>query len=343
MRRNGVLLWKVPKNRSVAPQFDVWNEKYEPWAHMKRMGKIVGTGFYIPPEWYNHFRMFPPMHHNFQQEKTLNPQNASEPTQDDRTSISAERLKLRDELARKSRALATEGMRYYNLFWVQKPLDAMERQYFRLQKQGVPHNVAIKKVLQEFYDSLAVKQRVAHIQSEEAKLSGGFITMREATTVLAVLAQLQKEQLTPHQVATLAADRHREVQSGDIVQGTAETVVAAAATPAAAPTATTDAAPSTTDVATSAKADDATAVDASATEAMNAAALSAMLDDEAGSSAPTSSLKVTVKDSPSDSLPKLRQTATDETGDFEWFGMGVSYDIPIDSPATPAPATTSPK
>jgi hypothetical protein len=342
MRRNGALLWKVPKNRSVAPQFDVWNEKYEPWAHMKRMGKIVGTGFYIPPEWYNHFRMFPPVHHNFQQEQTLNPKNASEPTQDDRTTISAERLKLRDELARKSRALATEGMRYYNLFWVQKPLDAMERQYFRLQKQGVPHNVAIKKVLQEFYDSLAVKQRVAHIQSEEAKLSGGFITMREATTVLSVLAQLQKEQLTPHQVATLAADRHREVQGGDLVHGTVENTLNASPTPAPASDAGAVAAASTADT-TDVKVDDAAAVDSSAAEAINAAALSAMLEDEAGSSAPTSSIKVTIKDSTSDSLPKLRQAATDETGDFEWFGMGVSYDIPVDSGATPAAAGTNRK
>lgn len=331
MRSSLVLKWKVPKNLSVAPRYDVWNAKYEPWAHMKRMGKLVGTGFYIPPEWYNHFRMFPPIHHNFQQEETLNPQNASEPTQIGATTTSAERLRLRDELARKSRSVASEGMRYYNLFWIQKPLDAMERQYFRLKKSGIPHDVAVKKVLQEFYDNLAVKKRVATIQSEEAKLSGGFISMREAMTVLNVLSHLQKEQVTPHQVATLATDKLETSRSGSVLTGVVERVKATAVAAASAATATTS-----TD-ASAASASPATST------TMSAESLSAMLqDEEAATTAASTISSYTVKVSPAadDNLPKLRETATDHSGVLDWFDMGLEYDIstPDASSATKPPA-----
>lgn len=327
MRRTTSLRWKVPKNLGVAPRYDTWNAQYEPWAHMRRMGKIVGTGFYIPPEWYNHFRMFPPVHHNFLQEDTLNPRNESEPTQDDTTTMSAERLRLREELSRKSKAVASEGMRYYNLFWIQKPLDAMERQYFRLKKQGISHDVAIKKVLQEFYDSLAIKQRVANIQSEEAKLSGGFITMREATTVLQVLSQIQKEQLTPHQVATLAAEKLHQALDGDIVKGVVSRSMDEPKTAKSAD-ANTSAVSSAADASSAANAETMTSPEA----------LDALLEAESSGSVSTSGLSVSVVPAGYDSLPKLRETATDNTGDVDWYDVGLTYDIGETPAPTPAAA-----
>lgn len=188
----------------VAPRYDIWNEKYEPWEHMRRMGRLVGTGFYIPPEWYNHFRMFPPINHNFQQEKTLNPRNRSEPTGELDSPLSVRRREIREELGRKSRLLASEGMRYYNIFWIRKPLDEMEKQYFDLERKGVRHDVAIKKVLETFYNKITAKKRVAAIQAVEAKLSGKFISMREAVVVINVLSQLQNKQFSPHQASLLS-------------------------------------------------------------------------------------------------------------------------------------------
>lgn len=175
------------------------------------MGRLAGTGFYIPPEWYNRFRMFPPINHNYQQEKTLNPHNQSEPTSHS-VSLDAERAQIRDELARKSRHLASEGMRYYNIFWVKKPLDRMEQDYFELtKKKGVAHAVAIKRVLEAFYDEIAAKKRVAAIQAEEAKRSGKFISMREAVVVMSILSQIQRDQLTPHQASLLAKTQYERV------------------------------------------------------------------------------------------------------------------------------------
>lgn len=214
MRRSILSLYKTPKNIGVAPRFDQWNDKYEPWEHMKRMGRLVGTGFYIPPEWYNHFRMFPPINHNFQQEKTLNPHNKSEPTGDSRSSLTDERLAIREELSRKSRLLASEGMRYYNIFWIQKPLDRMEKKYFELTSKGVRHNDAIKKVLESFYDEITTKKRVAAIQSEEAKLSGKFISMREALVVMNILTHLQTNQISPHQASLLAKEQAEKTFNG---------------------------------------------------------------------------------------------------------------------------------
>lgn len=294
MRRSCAQLYKIPKNTGVAPRFDTWNEKYEPWEHMKRMGRLAGTGFYIPPEWYNHFRMFPPINHNFQQEKTLNPQNQSEPTQDDTDHLSGERMALRDELARKSRLVASEGMRYYNIFWVRKPLDRMERQYYELKKKGVAHSVAIKKVLESFYDELTVKKRVAAIQAEEAKLSGKFISMREATVIMGVLTQLQKEQLTPHQVTLLAKERREAAYNGDAVEATVERTVATAA--------------------------DADGADA-AGEAMSADSLADLLSGDADveSDEPAASYKVHIHDTRHDSVRQLQEAATDGTGNADWY------------------------
>lgn len=204
MRRNVITLYKTPKNMGVAPRYDQWMDKHEPWEHMKRMGRLVGTGFYIPPEWYSHFRMFPPINHNFQQEKTLNPRNNPDPTSSGTNTLSSDRVAIRQELAHRSRLLASEGMRYYNLFWVRKPLDRMEKQYMDLTRKGAQHSYAMKRVLDSFYDEITVKRRVAAIQEEEAKLSGKFISMREAIAVMAILSHVQREQLSPHQAAVLA-------------------------------------------------------------------------------------------------------------------------------------------
>ncbi|AAZ11266.1 uncharacterized protein TEOVI_000061200 [Trypanosoma equiperdum] len=301
MRQCVVRRYKMPKNMGVAPRFDTWNEKYEPWEHMKRMGRLVGTGFYIPPEWYNHFRMFPPINHNFQQEKTLNPHNASEPTQDDTSTLSPERVALRDELARKSRLVASEGMRYYNIFWVRKPLDTMEKEYYELKRRGVDHGEAIRKVLQGFYSGLAVKKRVAAIQAEEAKLTGRFITMREATVVLGVLAKLHKEQLTPHQVSLLAKEQGETTQSGAkltaIVSRTQPHVNKEASSPA-----TSEAVGSNTEE-----------------ESLSADALASMLSEDGEQSAVGTRYQVEVKETANDSVRQLREKAEDQTGFPDWY------------------------
>lgn len=209
MRRNFSFLYKTPKNIGVAPRYDVWNEKYEPLEHMRRMGRLVGTGFYIPPEWYNHFRLFPPINHNFQPEKTLNPTNRSEPTGEMSSSLSTERMSIRNELKKKSRLLASVGSRYYNIFWIRKPLDRMEKNYFDLERKGVRHDVALTKVLQTFYDELAAKKTVLAMQAAEAKISGKFISMKEAVVVINVLSQLQNKHFSPHQASLLVKHQFR--------------------------------------------------------------------------------------------------------------------------------------
>ncbi|CCW65462.1 unnamed protein product [Phytomonas sp. EM1] len=292
MRRTGPQLYKIPKNMGVAPRYDIWNEKYEPWVHMKRMGRLVGTGFYIPPEWYNHFRMFPPINHNFQEEKTLNPHNESEPTQDQTDHLTAERIALRDELARKSRLVASEGMRYYNIFWVRKPLDRMEKEYYDLKRGGMPHEDAIQKVLSGFYNDLTVKKRVAAIQAEEAKLSGKFISMREATVVMSVLVQLQREQLMPHQVSLLADKQRKAAQEG----GGLTAVVTRASTP--------------TEECTSPPTEDAT---------LSAESLADFLSNDMSGSAASENYSIKIKDTPDDSVERLRQRSMDNTGQPNWY------------------------
>ncbi|EKF38667.1 hypothetical protein MOQ_001124 [Trypanosoma cruzi marinkellei] len=297
MRSTALWLYKMPKNMGVAPRFDVWNESYEPWQHMKRMGRLVGTGFYIPPEWYNHFRMFPPINHNFQQEKTLNPRNESEPTQDDTGSLSQERAALRDELARKSRLLASEGMRYYNIFWVRKPLDRMEKEYYELKRKGIAHSEAIKKVLEGFYKELAVKKRVAAVQAEEAKLSGRFITMREATVVLNVLAQLHREQLTPHQVTLLAREQQQATEKASGLTAMVSRVSAPAA---------------------GIEADSTASKEPGSDEALSADSLANMLEDDHAGGTGTQ-YQVEVKHSARDSVRQLQEKSTDNTGSPDWY------------------------
>ncbi|RNF08324.1 hypothetical protein TraAM80_02913 [Trypanosoma rangeli] len=297
MRSTALWRYKMPKNMGVAPRFDVWNESYEPWQHMKRMGRLVGTGFYIPPEWYSHFRMFPPINHNFQQERTLNPRNASEPTQDDAGSLSSERIALRDELARKSRLVASEGMRYYNIFWVRKPLDRLEKEYYELKRKGVAHREAIKKVLEGFYSDLTVKKRVALVQAEEAKLSGRFITMREATVVLNVLAQLHREQLTPHQVALMAKEQREATESGSGLTATASRVLAPAV---------------------GAETEKAAPKESGSEEALSADSLASMLEDDHVGGTGTQ-YQVEVKHSTCDSLRQLQEKSTDNTGSPDWY------------------------
>ncbi|KAI5691919.1 hypothetical protein MNV84_01995 [Leishmania braziliensis] len=314
MRRSLWRLYKIPKNMGVAPRFDTWNEKYEPWEHLRRMGRLAGTGFYIPPEWYNHFRMFPPINHNFQQERTLNPHNASEPTQDDSEHLSAERIALRDELARKSRLLASEGMRYYNVFWVRKPLDRMEREYYVLKRKGVAHSVAIKRVLQMFYDDLTVKKRVAAIQAEEAKLSGKYISMREAVVLMGVLTQLQKEQLTPHQVTLLVQEQRARAQTGEAFVATVERSTEAVA--------------------------DAAKGAAEGGEVISADSLADLLSTEAGldENAPSISYKVTIHDAEHDSVKQLQDAALDHTGRSDWY----TGESPVLHMEKPIPTTRTP-
>ncbi|KEG13930.1 hypothetical protein DQ04_00711080 [Trypanosoma grayi] len=306
MRQTLLLRYKMPKNMGVAPRFDTWNEPYEPWQHMKRMARLVGTGFYIPPEWYSHFRMFPPINHNFQQEKTLNPHNASEPTQDDTDTLSRERVALRDELARKSRLVASEGMRYYNIFWVRKPLDRMEKEYYELKRRGVEHSVAIKKVLQGFYDDLSVKRRVAAVQAEEAKLSGRFITMREATVVMGVLAQLHREQLTPHQVTLLAREQQ---QATERESGLTASVLRVNSTPA--------------EGSGGGAGGEATS---NADEALSADALAEMLSVDHTAGGGGAQYQVEIKQSSSDSVRQMQERATDRTGSPAWYtGASPTY------------------
>jgi len=314
MRRCVIHRHKMPKNLHVAPRFDIWHEKYEPWSHLKRMGKLVGTGFYIPPEWYNQFRMFPPIHGNYKEEQTLNPHNRSEPTQDGHLASSEERRNLRDELSRKSRSVAAEGMRYYNLFWMRKPLDEMERQYYQCIRDGLTHDAAIKTVLRRFYETLSVKKRISAIQSEEAKLSGQFITMREAATVLGVLSQLQSEQLTPQQAATLATSQRRRVHEGGIYVASVEqreklptpapTVPSSESTVASATDQAT-APPATAEVAAAPKVDEGT---------MTAEVLMLQLEDDADH-------VMKIQPQKGDTLASLREKSTDGTAEMDWFAQ----------------------
>lgn len=307
-----------------------------------------------PPEWYNHFRMFPPINHNFQQERTLNPHNESEPTQDSTDQLSAARLALRDELARKSRLLASEGMRYYNIFWVRKPLDRMERSYYDLKRRGCAHDVAIKKVLQTFYEELTVKKRVSAIQAEEAKLSGRFITMREAVVVMNVLTQLQRESWTPQQISMLAKETHERARESGFL--TAEVLAgpsaasresdddgdeSAAAVEESGNDGSSQQTPQRNDahhltgatsITTTQGADDASnnvsaaaAVAGAATSSMKATAdadaLADMLADSAedGATVTKSGYRVRIKEAKHDSVRQLAERAMDYSGSANWY------------------------
>lgn len=206
----------MPRNAGVAPKFDTWSDKYDAWRHMRRMGKLVGTGFYIAPNWYHHFRMFPPHTHHFKEEKTMNPHAVEEPTQEQFDSVTADRRALRDELARRSRTLASAGMRYFNIFWVKKPLDDAERRYHSLRRStGLGHDDALKQVLAEFYQKQALRRRSHMIQAEEAQMTGKFLTMREAMSVVQLLSDAQKLSLAPHQFAEIAQSTRARAASGE--------------------------------------------------------------------------------------------------------------------------------
>ncbi len=322
----------------------MWNEKYEPWRHLRNMGRLVGTGFYIPPEWYNHFRMFPPINNNFQEEKTLNPNNRSEPTQDGADTLSEERARLREELGQRSRSLAAEGMRYYNLFWVRKPLEDMERQYYVFKGSGMSHDAAIRKTLGEFYTRLAERRRAALIQSEEARLSGEFLSMREAATVIGALAHLQRHELTPQQVTLLAQRKRADVVEGDVLSARIERYAKKKEVTTPAPDgggaperpATPEEDPSqkqpTGEALLGAPA--ATPGDQPGPPEIEGGATSASLTfegavlfDELAGGTPSEGRAVVVKPNPGgDTLAKLQSRAMADTGSVEWFSAsGPSY------------------
>lgn len=286
------LAFRLPKNMGVAPRHDLWREKYDAWAYLRRMGRIVGTGFYIPPEWYNHFRMFPPIQHNFLEEKTLNPHNDSEPTQSQQDHVAASRRAIRDELAKQSRSLASDGMRYFNMFWVEKSLDKAERQYYNNKRRGFNHEEAIKAALEEYYSEMATKARVHLIQSEEAKVSGNFITMREAGAVLNVLTHIQSARLAPHQYGELA-DSIRSTANDDRLKKA--TIIDTSKEPAAAPLAPP------------------AEKDAVGGETADGSAAAALHDTLASDNT------VCIEDVNADSVPRLRETATDNTGIAGWY------------------------
>ena len=346
--RSAPRCYKIPRNMGVAPRFDTWNEKYEAWGHLRRMAKLVGTGFYIPPEWYTHFRMFPPIQHNFTEEKTQNPFNQPEPTQQ-QFIPDAERQQLRQELAMKSRSLASEGMRYFNLFWVQKPIDQAERRYYRYRKDGLTHQEAIKKVLQDFRDEQTVKKRAQLIQAEEAKLGGKFITMREAATVLKVLAQLQAHPMAPHEYAELASGLRKESTGGQSIQcsvrikpegsqnptDTKESLTPAAVTaPAAADGGTSPppSLPAPTTQAPPSEVKSSQAPSSSSGEAVydSPEALAAMLGE--GVTLPAGT-EVSVKERKSDTVVTLRDAALGAVSrDLQYFGEAPMYTIPSAKP-----------
>ena len=342
-RRTDVLHFKLPRNLSVAPRYDIWNQKYEAWALLRRMGKLAATGFYIPPDWYYHFRMFPPISHNFQEEQTLNPYNDSEPTQSEFATESSRRA-LRDELARHSRGAATEGNRYMSLYWVQRPIDQMERRYWHYTRAlGFHHELAIKKVIQEYHEEKGTRRRAAMIQSEEALLSGKFVTMREAMSVLEVLKQAQTSQLAPHQYTMLAAKANKSVQEGapfeaaTVVKRTSSNQRQQVPTPAEAPTpATLAVAPSAGTVALPTDAVGAAKSSAPTTTPTSPAAVAAESPMVGNASALHDLLlgdvveehAVEAVPNPSDTIAALKEVAMDHTGDAGWYtGFSPVYKV----------------
>lgn len=352
LRATTSALHRVPRNLSVAPRFDTWNEKYEAWPLLRKMGKLAGTGFYIPPEWYYHFRMFPPISNNFTEERTLNPHNDAEPTQSE-IMLDATREKLRDELSRQSRGAATEGSRYFNLYWVKKPLDQMERRYWYFTRtMGFEHETSIKRVVQEYHEEKAVRRRTAMIQAEEAKLTGKFITMTEAMTVLQLLRQAQTTQLAPHQYSQLAQQTARQIEEEEPY--TVETRVvtklaprqpaptaapppaaAAASDAAATSSATGTAAPNATS-ATTAPTDAATPPPSSSSTAAASSSSSATvqsLHDLLGAETVDETVVEAVQ-TKADNVKKLREEAMDAAGTTQWYKGH--------TPFYPAPSSSQP-
>lgn len=297
MRTTFISRHMMSRNAGVAPKFDTWSDKYDAWRYMRRMSKLVGTGFYIAPNWYHHFRMFPPQSHSFKQEHTENPYAVEEPTQEQFDSVDSDRRALRDELARRSRSLASAGMRYFNIFWVKKPLDDAERRYFALRRgnAGLGHDDAMKQVLSEFYQKQALRRRSHMIQAEEAQMTGKFLTMREAMSVVQLLGDAQKMSLAPHQFAELAQSARSRTSNGETTVGASRTV---------------------------AQQSDAN----KRGETMSAEALHAMLSGSGDASAQdsaagrtTMSTTVVVEDAESDSVSSLKNISTGSTGSVDWF------------------------
>ena len=196
--------FRHPRNTDVGPEYDRWFEKYDSWAAFNKMRKLAGTGFYVPPDWYQHFRMFPPPHNLAREEHTLNP-HAHDPHIKTDFEKNEDRQNLRDELARASRSAASAGNRYMNIFWVQKPLDEMERSYYAYTADhGMTHEEAFRRVVDEYYAKQAVRMRVRQIQREEAALSGKCLSMKEGIALIHTLSTLQREQLPPQELATLS-------------------------------------------------------------------------------------------------------------------------------------------
>eukprot|EP00758_Cryptobia_borreli_P018908 Tbor_TRINITY_DN7633_c0_g1::TRINITY_DN7633_c0_g1_i1::g.1006::m.1006 len=299
MKRTMVVWWKMPKNIGVSPQFDTWNKKYEPWEHLRAMGRLSGTGFYIPPEWYNHFRMFPPINNNFLEEQTMNPMNEAEPTQV-RSELDTTRAAVRDELGKRSRLLVSEGMRYYNIFWVQKPIDEMERKYYQLIANGATHEGAIRAALEQFHATLSTKKRVAAIQAEEAKLSGNFVTMREASAIMNTLVHIEKKKFTPYNATKLAEAKYKMALTGGQMEGTTRYVEKRRPTMASSSESAATNVPTKND----------------------AESLFTFLEDDGGF------MVVDINENADDIVSKLKEVATNYTGDDMWY-TGEGPDLPV--------------
>lgn len=315
-------MYKNPRNQHVAPEHDKWHAKHEAWVQLKRMSKLAGTGYYIPPAWYQHFRMFPPVHHNFNQAETENPHNAAEQTQvagDKLHEDHAQRAALRTELARHSRSAASAGNRYLNQFWVRKPIDDMEREYYSLTKtHGVAHDEAIRRVIRQYHKKQAVRARVHTIQAEEARQTGKFITMREALSVMNLLQGIQSATLATHQYAEIADEARTRYSEDPMVEAavTQRRVARAKPEPVAAADETSGAA----------AAADGESSDASSSEGATKAAAPAVdvIEDDFELIE-----EVSMASTSGDSLPKLREqmhdgslTAEDvEEGSFWYDGF----------------------
>jgi hypothetical protein len=274
----------MPRNLGVAPKYDTWSDKYDAWSHLRRMSKLVGTGFYIPPAWYQHFRMFPPSTHTFKEEVTLNPHNRDHATQDAATVTSEARARIREELSRQSRTLAASGKRYFNIFWLQKPLDEAERKYYYLRREGMHHDEAIRSVLREFFQKQSVRQRVNAIHAESVKQTGKFLTMREAMSLLQVLSDAQRMRLAPHQFVEIGESASERIYSDTVKQATLHHSV--------------------------------TTVDPTTAEK-----LSSILGASAQETATQTTAQevVRVEDKPTDGLGRLKGTAAGSVGDSAWF------------------------
>lgn len=311
--------YKLPKNYHVAPAYDTWNEKHEAWVHLRKMSKLAATGFYIPPAWYQHFRMFPPTTHNFTEEKTQNPQNVGDETQTPANKLpgySEARKELRTQLAKHAVSAATAGNRYLNQFFVRKPIDEMEHHYNDLTRRGVSHKEALRKVLTAYREKQAVRARTHLIQSEEARLSGKFITMREAVSVMQILNTVQVERFAPQDYAHLAAETKQHYLNDPLVSAQRVTRQVKKAKPTT--TADATAAP-------------VAAADAAAAPA-EAATKPPVAPEATGDDDDTELIEeVIANPTPGDSLPKLRETARDGMETDMWYD-GYSPNVQIDAP-----------